>query len=102
MYASRAEITVEDLGPTKLMNRLAKHWAHKFDVELGDSHAVIPLPGANCRMQAEGPQLTATLEADDPEALDRIEAVVAEHLVRMARGEALVISWNRLPHQPTA
>jgi len=102
MYASRAEITVEDLGPAKLMNRLAKHWAHKFDVELGESHAVIPLPAAKCHLQAEGARLTATIEADDPDALERIEGVVADHLLRMARGEALQIEWNRLPGQPAA
>ena len=102
MYTSRAEITVEDLGPAKLMNRLAKHWAHKFDVELGESHAVIPLPAAHCRLQAEGTRLIATIEADDSEALERIEGVVADHLVRMARGEALVITWHRLPEPPAA
>jgi hypothetical protein len=100
MYASRAEITVAELGPAKLMNRLATHWAHKFDVELDESSASIPLPGAQCHLQADGARLIATIEAEDPETLERIQGAVADHLLRMARGEALAIDWKRVPGPP--
>lgn len=95
MYTSQALITVNDLGSAKLIDRLAKHWSHKFQIERGESHALIPFPAANCRLEVQGTQLLARLEADDAATLDTMQGVVADHLLRMARGEALAIVWER-------
>ena len=97
MHASSALITVNDLGPAKLMGRLAKHWSHKFAVELDEKRAVIPFPAARCVLQVQGAQLLATIEVDDPATLPTMQDVVADHLQRMARGEALSIEWRTLP-----
>lgn len=94
MPSSHADIATEVLGPAKLMNRLARHWAHKLDVELGETQADIAFPAGRCVLRVDGPLLRATVEADDAEVLARLEAVVADHLVRMAK-EALSIDWHR-------
>ena len=94
MQTARADITAEVLGPTRLMNRLAKHWAHKFEVELDEEQAVIPFPAGRCVLRVDGALLHATVEADDPEVLAKLENVVADHLIRMAK-EPLEISWQR-------
>ncbi|MGQ4659544.1 DUF2218 domain-containing protein [Lysobacter sp. F6437] len=93
MPSAQATITAEVLGPAKLMSRLAKHWAHKFEVELGEAQAVIPFPAGRCVLRVDRPLLQATVEADDPEVLAKLENVVADHLVRMAK-EPLEISWQ--------
>ena len=96
MHASQAVITVNELGPAKLIDRLANHWAHKFEVERGEGRAVIPFPTATCVLQAQGDELLARLESDDAGAVEKLEGVVADHLQRMARGEALSIEWTRV------
>jgi len=93
MPTAQATITAEVLGPAKLMNRLAKHWAHKFEVELGEEQAVIPFPAGRCVLRVDGALLRATVEADDAEVLAKLETVVADHLVRMAK-EPLEIDWQ--------
>jgi len=95
MTASQATITAEVLGPAKLMNRLAKHWSHKFDIELTEDSADIPFPFGRCVLSVDGPALQATVEAEDAESLAKVETVVADHLVRMAR-EPLEVRWAPL------
>ena len=94
MHTSTALITVDELGPAKLIGRLAKHWAHKFEVELDEEQAVIPFPAGRCVLRVDGALLHATVEADDPQVLAKLENVVADHLIRMAK-EPLEISWQR-------
>lgn len=94
MYTSHASITVNELGPAKLIDRLAKHWSHKLEVERSGADAFIRFPDANCRLEVQGAQLLATLEADDASMVDKLQGVVAEHLLRMARGETLAIVWS--------
>lgn len=97
MTTTQAHITVTDLGPSKLLNRLAAHWAHKLEVEQAPERARIVFPGdAVCLLEAADAQtLHARIEAPDAEALDKLEEVVASHLLRMSRGEALDIRWSR-------
>ena len=67
MPTSQAAIAAEVLGPAKLMNRLAKHWAHKLEVELGEEQAVIGFPAGRCLLRVvDDTVLRATVEADDP------------------------------------
>ncbi|HLT29756.1 MAG TPA: DUF2218 domain-containing protein [Myxococcaceae bacterium] len=97
MSTTQAHITVTELGPSKLLNRLATHWAHKLEVEQSPERARIVFPGdAVCVLQAADAQtLHARIDAPDAGVLDRLEEVVASHLLRMSRGEALEISWSR-------
>ena len=95
MAASQATITSEVLGPAKLMNRLAKHWSHKFDIELTEDSADIPFPFGRCVLRVEGQALQATVEAQDAASLATLESVVADHLVRMAK-EPLEVRWAAL------
>lgn len=94
MHTSTALITVDELGPAKLIGRLAKHWAHKFPVEQDESGAVIRFPTARCSLRVRDTRLLATIEADDADTLETMQGVVADHLSRMARGEELVIDWR--------
>lgn len=57
---------------------------------------MIPFPTATCVLQVQNGRLSARLDAADTDTLDTLEGVVADHLLRMARGEALSITWNRI------
>lgn len=96
MHISQALITVNDLGPGKLIGRLSRHWAHKLKVEHDETSARIDFSGdSHCLLLVQGGAIAATVEAADIESLAKLEQVVADHLQRMARGETLAIQWRR-------
>lgn len=79
----------------KYIRQLCKHWSHKFAVEETENGGVVHLPAATARMTAGDDQLVVTLETEDPAALERMKAVVAEHLDRFAFREApLPFTWS--------
>ncbi len=92
MHLSFAHIACAN--PGRLINRLCKHWGHKFPVELDDALGRIELPIGECRLRDAGERLEAQLQAADAAALARLQQVVADHLERMASGEALKIVWQ--------
>ncbi|WP_136254875.1 DUF2218 domain-containing protein [Onishia niordana] len=92
MPISRAEIPTE--SGSKLINRLCKHWAHKFEVEHGEGNGRVQFETGTCLMKAEQECLVVAIEALDVDALDSLEGVVASHLERMAGDEALTIVWE--------
>lgn len=95
MPASQTLVTVNGLGPAKLIDRLANHWSHKFEIERSEGRASIPFPTATCLLEVWDGRLSVRLGADDDATLEKMQDVVAEHLQRMARGEALSIAWIR-------
>jgi hypothetical protein len=92
MPSSIANIT--SVNPGRLIRRLCKHWGHKFDVTYDEHHGEVPLPIGQCSMKASETVLTVTLVSEDAESLQKLEEVVAAHLVRMAHEESLEISWQ--------
>lgn len=81
---------------SRYLQQLAKHWAHKLEVEFSPLHAVIRFPsGAVATLDAEEETLRSTIEAPDAETLDRMKTVLAEHLDRFAFREApLSFPWS--------
>ncbi|RDB42596.1 DUF2218 domain-containing protein [Halomonas sp. DQ26W] len=92
MPMSRTEIATE--SAEKLMNQLCKHWAHKLEVEQGDTDSRVVFEEGSCLMQVEPGKLIVALEALEEGSLDRLEGVVDSHLQRMAGDEELVIVWE--------
>lgn len=82
------------VNPGRLIRRLCKHWGHKFDVTYDEHHGEVPLPLGQCSMKADATVLTVKLTSDDAEALQKMEEIVAAHLVRMAHEETLEINWQ--------
>lgn len=92
MPLSRAEIATP--SGERLINRLCKHWAHKFEVERSAQEAKITFASGTCLMRAEEDSLAVAIETLEEERLDELEGVVERHLMRMAGDEALVIIWE--------
>ena len=87
---STAAIRTEQ--PERLMQRLCKHWGHKFPVEQGNGQGSIELPMGICRMACMD-MLQVQLHGD-AEQMARFQQVVADPLQRMAGRETLVIEWQ--------
>ncbi|MGB8711779.1 MAG: DUF2218 domain-containing protein [Onishia taeanensis] len=92
MPISRTEIPTE--SGTKLIKRLCKHWAHKFQVEHEEGHGRVHFDAGTCLMEADATHLRVAVEALDVESLDTLEGVVASHLERMAGDEPLKMVWE--------
>jgi hypothetical protein len=84
---------IETLQAARLINRLCKHWGHKFEVTLNEQEGEIILPMGKCRLLGSETQLRAELEGD-AESMSRFQEVVADHLQRMDAGSNLVIEWQ--------
>ena len=91
------------------IQRLCKHWAHKFQVECSEWRGRIFLPAGACTtLVAEAETLNVGLEASDIEVLERMQGVVETHLRSFIYEEDLqIFAWRllakrlRMPHFPT-
>ncbi|MGQ7246502.1 DUF2218 domain-containing protein [Halomonas sp. V046] len=90
MVESRS--TIATASGQRLIHRLCKHWSHKLEVDA--ERGLVVFEGGRCVMQAGADTLDVRLDADDAEVLERLKAVVASHLERMAGKEELVVAWG--------
>ena len=80
---------------SKYLVQLSKHWSHRFpDLTYDAGFADIPLPGGPLRLEAEADTLSMTVRSPARESLERMQAVVTEHLRRFAFREPLEVSWT--------
>lgn len=93
MPTSQAEVSTEHAS--RYLQQLCKHWAHKFAVEFSPEHGEITLPSGVTVLDAASDRLTVTLRAEDAAALDQLERVVADHIIRFAFREELTFDWTR-------
>ena len=90
---STASADIRTGQPVRIMNRLCRHWEHKFPVELGEQQSTITLPLGICRMVCTD-ILRVDLHSDDQQ-MAQLQQVVADHLSRMAGSELLTIDWRQ-------
>jgi hypothetical protein len=95
MVASEARVPTS--SASRYLVQLCKHWSHKFQVEYTPARGVVPFgPDRLCRFEAKPDALMMRLEVADTETLDRMEAVVVDHLKRFAFREDLGdVTWTR-------
>jgi hypothetical protein len=93
MPASHADVATEHAS--RYLQQLCKHWAHKFPVEFDPKHGEIELSLGRTVMDADAVALRIAVTASDPASLDRLEAVVADHIKRFAFREDLSFDWRR-------
>lgn len=92
MPVSRSHVVTDN--PSRLITRLCNHWSHKFPVRHDEREGEILLDIGQCRLAVTEKGLDVALEAGDAEQLQRLQEVVADHLERMASGEALTFNWQ--------
>lgn len=91
MPTSQARITTEH--PSRYLQQLCKHFAHKLPVTFDPEHGRIEFSIGVCELTAVPGVLTMQAEAADETALRQLEEVVARHLERFAFREPPEIAW---------
>jgi uncharacterized protein len=79
----------------RVMRRLCRHWSHKFEVRFDDHSGEIQINEVKLAMRVAPDRLQVSLEHPAGEIPERLPAVVAEHLIRMAGTEPpLQVDWR--------
>ena len=78
---------------SRYLQQLCKHWGHKFPVEFTPHNGRIEMSAGVLLLDADPEGLGLRLTTE-PQDLERLEVVVADHLRRFAVGEELVFDWK--------
>ena len=95
MLTAKADVATEHASLN--LKKLCRHFGHKTEATFDDHQGEIRFPfGGVGQLAAEGDRLTLTVRADNEEALNRTEQVLASHLVRFAHKEDIQVQWQPL------
>jgi uncharacterized protein len=79
----------------RIIRRLCRHWSHKFHTSFDDNAGTIQLNEVFIALKAEPGRVRVSLENPGGEVPQRLAAVVAEHMQRMAGTESpLDVRWS--------
>lgn len=90
---SVAVTRVSTAHASRYLQQLCKHWSHKFPVEFNAQNGRIEMSAGVLILDADSEGLGLRLTAE-PDNLERMEGVVAEHLKRFAFREELAFDWK--------
>ncbi|WP_019645405.1 DUF2218 domain-containing protein [Novispirillum itersonii] len=79
----------------RYLSQLCKHFAHKITVEHDETSGRAEFLWGTCTLSADSNALALQITADTQEGLDRIKAVVEDHLIRFGWRETLTVTWTR-------
>ncbi|HEY0123143.1 MAG TPA: DUF2218 domain-containing protein [Rhizobium sp.] len=80
---------------SRYLQQLCKHWSHKFAIEFNEIAGNVPFsPEASLELKADTSSLLMTLHVENPQDLERMQTVVADHLKRFAFREELDVVWT--------
>jgi hypothetical protein len=83
---------------SRYLQAMFKHFAHKVDVEYDAHQGRAAMPFGGLRMRATDEILSAEIDAETPELLARMKAVIDVHLARFAFKEAITgLDWREGP-----
>lgn len=81
-------------GP-QLMGTMAKHFAHKVQVELDDHSARVHFKGGIALIALADGALYLSVESNDPQGLNTAREVLEDHLLRFAhREDPQPLQWS--------
>lgn len=103
MPNTRASVALAN--PSVQLKKLCRHFSHKIEASFDDYRGELAFPYGQATLVADDEALHMHGEGGDADALDRLEAVLANHLTRFAarelrtneslNGETLSIDWQR-------
>lgn len=91
---ARATARVATPKASQYLQTLCKHFGHRRPVTFDKAAGEIAFDGGTCRLAAEGETLTLTVEAAGPAERERLQEVIASHLLRFAFKEQMTVSWT--------
>ena len=80
----------------RYMLQLCKHFEHRRPVTYTDTDGSIGFESGTCTLHAGDGTLTLSLAAPDEPARERLQDVVARHLLRFAFRDPPDIAWTTL------
>jgi len=89
---SRADVVTD--RPSPYLLQLCKHFRHKLDVTFDEGAGTIPFAFGRCELRAREGVLELEAIAATPAELERVENVIASHLVRFGRRHELSVAWS--------
>jgi catechol 2,3-dioxygenase len=89
---SRADVVTD--RPSPYLLQLCKHFRHKLDVTFDERAGTIPFAFGRCELRGGEGVLVLEAVAATPEELERVENVIAGHLVRFGRRHELSVAWS--------
>lgn len=100
LHAARARVATPKAS--RYLKALCNHFDRKAEAVYDDHGGRIRFPFGECELQAEADALLIRVSADSTTRLRRVQHVVADHLVRFAPKEELVVNWDALEPVPAA
>lgn len=85
---------VSTVNPSRLINRLCKHFSHKIDAEWSETDGLLTFSIGECRLNSGSGALTLVCQSPTAEELEELGQVVASHLVRFAGDEVGEVNWQ--------
>ena len=80
---------------SRYLQQLCKHWSHRFEVEFNETSGKVPFnPETSLGLATDSSSLIMTLNVEKLGDLERMQAVVADHLKRFAFREELDVVWT--------
>ncbi len=76
------------------LKKLCRHFGHKVEAEFDDHRGEIHFPFGDIFLTANDVVLSMTVEANSDEDLATGQKVMADHLVRFATDEELLVDWQ--------
>lgn len=77
------------------LRKLCRHFARRVPATLTGDQGIVDFPFGRCRIDATPGHLQVVIDIDDGKEVASAEPVVTDHLLRMARGEDLLVQWQR-------
>lgn len=81
--------------PARYLKQLAEHMGHRINAEYTDERGTLTFEFGVCALTAEDGALVLRAQADDTEALARVEDVTGRHLERFGQKDELAVNWTR-------
>lgn len=91
-----AEAYVETSTPSKYINRLCKHFAHKVTVSYDDNHGEIEFKIGKGYIEKVKDGLKLKAEADNQTDLQEVIDIMDRHFIRVAWQEDIKLEWYKL------
>lgn len=99
MPVTQAHVKTDNAS--RYLQQLCKHWSHKFAVTFDERTGKVPFSDdTEARFTADETGLTITLSTEDPDQVERMQEVIADHLERFAFREELEFSWVPVENRP--
>jgi len=90
---AKSKAVVETQNASRYLQQLCKHWSHKFTVDFTPTEGHIEF-GDGRRVDLRADETALSVEVDSAADIQRLEQVVADHIVRFAFREELNFVWT--------